>query len=271
MLSTGGDCRIVEIFFNELCINDIELFQYNDLEGFKELSKVFARVGIKICRIFDKHRLQLISNARIICHKDKNLIDYMYGFFQAPYESKDVEENQDLYLEHKWQYQGRDCYGVVLAYIMESFSLSIGNKNWNLNFLNIQRDEDTVSVRNLYNADSWECHYKWFESTLPIILVKCNIPPNEKKIKLRDDHGKNVLGEFCKRLVNSEYVCEVVNSLEFHRNNRRFINRVYSNGMVDFVLSWTDEGYGVAVQTTGRNERETKRIAEILKEKYGHI
>lgn len=35
------------------------------------------------------------------------------------------------------------------------------------------------------------------------------------------------------------------------------------------VKHWYDKGYGLAVQTTGRNYRETKQIARILEEKYG--
>ncbi len=37
------------------------------------------------------------------------------------------------------------------------------------------------------------------------------------------------------------------------------------------VLPWTDEGYGIVVKTTGRNIRETRRIGEIINERYGGL
>ena len=40
-------------------------------------------------------------------------------------------------------------------------------------------------------------------------------------------------------------------------------------GRVEFVLSWTDPGYGMVIQTTGRNLAETNAIALHLVEKFG--
>ena len=54
-------------------------------------------------------------------------------------------------------------------------------------------------------------------------------------------------------------------------NRRRFIKRVHNDGLIEIVLPWTDEGYGVVVKTTGRNIRETERIGQIIYEEYGGI
>ena len=39
----------------------------------------------------------------------------------------------------------------------------------------------------------------------------------------------------------------------------------------EFVYNtpWIDDGFGIAVKTTGKNHRKTEAIAKILREKYG--
>lgn len=93
----------------------------------------------------------------------------------------------------------------------------------------------------------------------------------DKKISLRHDHGIDVLMEFSKRLVRCPYVVGVVNSLPFNPSERKFIRKIRDDGLIEIVLPWTDQKYGVVVKTTGRNIRETKRIGEIISERYGGI
>lgn len=102
-------------------------------------------------------------------------------------------------------------------------------------------------------------------------MITCSDRPEDKRIKLRDDHGKDILKAFSDRLVNSEYVIEIINSMPFNSKNRRFIHKIREDGIIEIVLPWTDEGHGIVVKTTGRNLRETERIAEILKDKYGSM
>jgi len=60
----------------------------------------------------------------------------------------------------------------------------------------------------------------------------------------------------------------VVNSLPFNPKERGFIRRIHPDGRIELVLIWTDEGFGMVVQSTGRNLRETEAIARCLKDKY---
>jgi hypothetical protein len=66
------------------------------------------------------------------------------------------------------------------------------------------------------------------------------------------------------KLVKSPYVIKVVNSLPFNPQKKHFINEIYPDGKVEIILTWTDEGFGLLVQTTGRNMQETKKIADII-------
>ncbi|SCY75249.1 hypothetical protein [Butyrivibrio sp. INlla14] len=92
--------------------------------------------------------------------------------------------------------------------------------------------------------------------------------PKNKKIKISDDHGKDVLYEFSRNLCNCDYVIEVVGSRPYAPREHSFIKNVYPDGTIDIVLAWTDKGLGIIVKTTGRTMRETSAIAEILKDKY---
>lgn len=111
----------------------------------------------------------------------------------------------------------------------------------------------------------WERYKKDF----PLHLKRTTIKPQDKKIHLRDDHGKDVLMHWSKRLVNSPYVEEIINSIPFNPRTTEPIRTTTDDGLLELVLTKTDAGYGMVVKTTGKNKRETEEIARILKERYG--
>ncbi|WP_041823451.1 hypothetical protein [Leadbetterella byssophila] len=73
---------------------------------------------------------------------------------------------------------------------------------------------------------------------------------------------------FAKKLFRSKYVLEVINNIDFSPTSVNLIKEKYSDGTIDVVLYWEDAGYGMKVQTTGRNYRETEEIAKILKKEF---
>lgn len=93
--------------------------------------------------------------------------------------------------------------------------------------------------------------------------------PSQKSIRLRDDKGKDTLQKFSEKICQSPYVVKIVNSLPFNPRRIDPIRRTTENGLVDFVLTWTDPGFGICIQTTGRNLVETNAIALHLKDNYG--
>lgn len=103
--------------------------------------------------------------------------------------------------------------------------------------------------------------------------ILSNIPqdetdPAQKTISLRDDSGKDILEEFSKKIRRSPYVLKIVNSLPFNPNQTNPIRRTTADGIVEFVLTWTDAGYGLCIQTTGRNLAETNSIAIHLNQEF---
>lgn len=169
------------------------------------------------------------------------------------------------------------CDGLAIADIMDIPSFSLKNHHiWENNKLKIWKETQSfpeeVEVYNLSNEQILTSNKfrDYTESISNITLVASELTYQEKtkKIHLRDDHGKDVLKRFAKIILRNDYLEEVINSLPFNRNTSRFIRRVYKNGLIELVLHWEDEGFGMVVQTTGRNYRETKAIAEILKDEF---
>lgn len=110
---------------------------------------------------------------------------------------------------------------------------------------------------------------QWVLRHSDIDLVTTELSFREKKVKLRDDHGKNILEEHAEILCRNEYVKGVVNSLAFKPYCKKYVCNMTSNGLIDIVLYWDDRGVSMRVETTGRNIQETAAIAAILEDKYG--
>lgn len=106
------------------------------------------------------------------------------------------------------------------------------------------------------------------ETTLLSLVPQVETLPDQKPIKLRDDHGNDVLEDFAKKIRQSPYVTAIVNSLPFNPKALHPIRRAKANGLIEFVLTWTDDGYGICIQTTGRTQAETNTVAIHLAKTY---
>lgn len=258
-----------ELFANEISFTHSALSEYANI---KVLGEVYVRLrdlGITTCRISDDK----INHIYSYLERDSRyrvFRDFLFAFFKAPYEDNDlVDTLSDEYLSHEWQYKGENCFGLAMAYLTDTISLSIDPSCWK-ETVNIFRDDDLICVRNISELLHVDYHREWFEGRKPIELISTSKSPLEKRLKLRDDHGKDVLTVFAKKLLRNKYVEEVVNSLRFNSFDRQFIRKINEDGTVECVLYWHDKGYGLAVKTTGRNMKETQAIAEILDKEYGH-
>lgn len=61
---------------------------------------------------------------------------------------------------------------------------------------------------------------------------------------------------------------DLVNSIPYNPHESLFIRTVKDNGLIEIVLTNTDKGLGLVLQSTGRNMQETQEIAKILEEQY---
>lgn len=200
-----------------------------------------------------------------------NVNNFYFSFFRSPYESENVEEQQEEYLGHDWLCNGRPCIGLALAIILGSAGLSIGGEESGAAFIHITRDGDMDIARNICTEEHVEVHIPQLQQGEEPELVESDLQAEDKQISLRNDHGMDILEDFSKRLIRCPYVVGIVNSLPFNSHERNFIRKIRDDGLIEIVLPWTDRGYGIVVKTTGRTIRETERIGEIIKEKYGGV
>ena len=169
------------------------------------------------------------------------------------------------------------CNGMAVAHVKDNLCISLSSSTiWDkltLDFFKIIDDElntINVSVSNV----SKEAHIQipavitYIQSISTIVLIEDNTIPANKNIALRHDHGQNILKAFSDRLVFSKYVVSVINSLPFNPRAVNLIRKIYADGKIELVLYWEDAGYGIIIQTTGRNYKETEAIAEIIKKDF---
>lgn len=96
----------------------------------------------------------------------------------------------------------------------------------------------------------------------------CPKKPEEKKIHLKKGDEDPPVVKLANRLVKSPYVCEILNTLPFNPKQQDPILECRDDGILHLVLTYTAEGLGLAVQTTGRNATETQKIGRRLVKKF---
>lgn len=260
----------MDLFFNELSIKDMADIDYDSVVTIAKVYNRLSGYGITTCRIAPEDNSRLFQ--MICCMPDSvNVRNFYFSFFRSPYESKVVEEKQDDYYKHRWICHDEECIGIALAFLPDSASFSIDCTRWNAPFLEFFRDLDSEHIRNICVEEHVDMHVPQIQDKGGTKLLECDMPFSDKKIVLRDDHGKDVLEDFAKRLLHCPYLVGVINSLPYNSHERKFIRRVRENGLIEIVLPWTDQGYGMVVKTTGRTLRETERIAEIIEGEFGYI
>ena len=201
------------------------------------------------------------------------------GFKRFPYIDENDENVENAYVGNYYflyspdskELHLKESEGLAVAFLYNTISVSLEtHRVWDGNIIEIiekiENKEKTVEVKHGSCPDHINLHYDWIVSKCPIVLVETDILSKHKEIKLRDDHGKDLLKHYANRLINSPYVIGIVNSLPFNPNQKRMIKKIYPDGKIEIVFKWTDQGYGFIVQSTGRNLQETKAIADIISE-----
>ncbi|MBF0557494.1 MAG: hypothetical protein HQL08_01805 [Nitrospirae bacterium] len=214
----------------------------------------------------------------------RNLKDLLLAARTYPFIDDNDEEEIEQYLSHRYFFEDSrngiertECLGLAAAHIYETLSISLsGSTVWENNLLSITKANDgtlAIEVVAVVNVFSPECLDRqeiqvYIENIGEVELVETELLPRVKNIHFRDDHGTDVLRAFANRLVNSRHVLAIINSLPFNREVSRLIKKVNPDGKIEIVLHWDDRGLGMVIQTTGRNMRETRRIAELIEDEY---
>ena len=272
----------MELIFNELSLLDKPDNKYKAisiLENFAKTCSAFKKEG------FNKLRVESDFWTTIYFDK-RNLIDFLQkipsrtqqsllrSFIRKPYIADDfISEADDKYVQNEYFYGTFKVVGLAYAYLLNTMAVSLlTSPIWEETEIQVIERNDTsenqISVKSASKPEHTISHKDWIENQKPITLLKTNKKPAEKEIKLRNDHGKDILKNFSKKLIKSEYVTRIINSLPFNPTETNFIHKIYPNGQIEIVLTDTDQGFGIIIQTTGRNLRETSKISNILENKY---
>ena len=259
----NGEAVVMESFFNEVSLEGGSPDHIKTVHDIIEVHKALKKHSISRCRT---DSLSYSALLKMFSHCGRTERNMFYAAFCQPFDKGDEEIDRE-YLRHEWKVEGKSCQGLAYAFLNDSVAISLSQSPWSRFFVNIMKDSEGVMVRNVFSSDITP-HLEWLESSSALELITTDLCPSDKVIALRDDHGQDMLRRFAKRLCNSQYVVRVINSMPFNSHLDRFIRRTYPDGRIEMVLNWTDLGIGLVVQSTGRNQRETDAIAEILKAEF---
>jgi hypothetical protein len=256
------------------------------MKQFAETVSTARKKGFKRIRShYDSNQIRLAENYSLYDWlQNKNVPEIyrnlFYGMITRPFIKDGDEAIETQYVEANYYFEDEEndiikteCIGLTSAYLYETLSISLSSSAvWDklTLFIIIEQAGKPTSVEEVFNISSKESFdddriVKFIENlNKEVILIQTTIAPDKKKIHLTDHHGKAELQEFCDRLKHSPYVIEM-RSTDWGGN--QFIRKVQKEGIIEIVLTKTQRQYALWVQTTGRNYRETKEIAEKLKEK----
>lgn len=282
----------MELIYNELSTSPLSVNRYLANEKMAHFIQTYGKArgkGYRRIRFsYQLHEIDLADGYTmqqwLSETNERKLKDLLLGAFRYPFIDDNDEQETGEYLSHRYFFEDSisgiartECLGLAAAYIYETLSISLsGSTVWENNFISITKVNDEThssEVVEVVNVFSRECFDRqqiqgYIENIGEVELVETALPPRVKHIHLRDDHGIDVLMPFANRLANSRHVSAIINSLPFNPQATQLIRRVNADGTIEIVLHWDDRGLGMVIQTTGRNMRETRHIAELIEADY---
>lgn len=277
----------MNIFFNELSFEPLSANDYELTTKFKTMlalfntmkndfgtSHIFFPANYSELKVLDgKTLLAWISQSS---PSQKNLI---LSVLKRPFTNDFVLQPERTissyyFSDESLGMHARDCFGLSTAYITESFSISLCNhKVWESDYIAITEifsqdmQERSVTVFNIYSTEQIQNQhiYDKLLSLTQLELITTQLEPDQKTIKLSGDHhGNDKLLHFAKKLLKSKYVISVVNNIAFKPSATKLVHKCNPDGTMEIVLHWEDEGFGMLVETTGRNLQETEAIGNLI-------
>ena len=105
-------------------------------------------------------------------------------------------------------------------------------------------------------------------NTKEIEIVKCK----EKELNIDGGrhHDKEKVEAFGKKLIQSPYVCKILGSAEYETRKKDFILEIEPQGKAGVIKIKipNEEKATILVKTSGRNFKETQKIAQILEQEF---
>lgn len=207
----------------------------------------------------------------------RTLFSFILSTARNPYIDSESKE-ADIYLTKDYEVNVEDGWvegqGFTAAYLLDTITISLStHSKWDKSsyvIRNVKDYDESSSVINISTPESSniDALNQFIEKRIPLKLDECTINPDKKHYKFRDDHGKDKLKLIWDKLRNCNYIVSAINSLEFNPTGREFIEKCFEDGKIHIRLVNSDAGYGLVIQTTGKNMRETIAIGDIIFQKY---
>ena len=279
----------MELMFNELSVQPLSLNKFDAIEKVKQFALTFSdarkRGFIRIRSHYHYSEIILSKDYSIqdflfdktISSKDyKNYKDILFGNIVQPFINEEDEEIENAYIQSSFHYNNsgieQNCLGLSAAFFYETLCISLNSSTlWRMNLLTISNVQNkatvTEQVNNIFSKDCFNIQSisDFIENLGKVELIISKIKIEDKKIHLASHHGKKELNKLCNRIKHNDFVIEMRST---NWGGKDFIRKINKDGVVEIVLVNSQREYALWVQTTGRNYRETKAIAEKLREKY---
>ncbi len=273
----------------QVCFNELSFFNKDEHEDLISLFSKYAKT-IKALKTkgftgvrYEKGIISLVKeDYRNIFELQNNpigrtIFSFILSTARNPYidsesnaAEKYITEDYEVNVEGNWVIG----QGFTAAYLLDTIAISLStHPKWDKTsyvIRNANNYEDSASVINISTSESSEetILNQFIKERIPLTLDRCTINPDKKHYKFRDDHGKDKLKLIWNRLRNCSYVISAINSLEFNPAGKEFIEKCFEDGKIHIRLVNSDAGYGLIIQTTGKNMRETIAIGNIIIQKY---
>lgn len=213
----------------------------------------------------------------------------LLSMLHPPYFKPDSKE-EETYIKNKFsievpnkqtgEKEKKEAYGLSAACLNKSIGQNLcscefweDNKIYTVCQTN-KKEKKTYNVFSFSNPEDYKSeHYiKWQVDTRDRKFYNCGISPKQKRCNLSSDHhGNKELREFAENsLFILPYITEVVTSIAYSPHCKTFVKKLqFDAKRIEIVLTWTDKGFGMVVQTTARNDIELYQMADELEKKFG--
>jgi hypothetical protein len=285
----------MDIIFNELSTDSITsrnqadimmremLAAYKSVCDYMRTGPIKIRFGYHFCDIClcvdAQNNGKKFTVADWVHCASKSEKDLLLSVFRYPYVTSEKEDEniEKEYCLHTFLYNNSTpCYGLSIAYLHDWPAISIASSNdWKKNEILIIKTQGNsnliqVAAGNIYSTSC--CDNEIIQALLnkyiTTKLIQTTIHPKKKNVHIPKHHGYKILYKFSQELCQNEYIESIINSLPMNSKEDKFVIESKRDGIIHLRLHWTDEGFGIAVQSTGRNIRETNAIADIINRRF---
>ncbi len=270
----------MKLYFNELALDDFPEDIKKGFEHFREAWNMMCRVVPELELVYNNDSVGDIF-AKIDPCECRSVFEFFTTCIQrAEYDDADLERLLSAKYTVADGKQKVECLTLAWAMLQNTHTFGISSKGeWEkpIHKVVIQDNSGRYSDREVYCISTADHLHNtsvsaWFEANMaPPTLVESPKSVDEKfaSFSNRQDHGMEVLEEFVKKLLHSKYskyIDAPIWSQPFLPYCNQFVSSFERNGKIRLCLHWTDCGYSLLVQTTGRNWRETQYISNLLNE-----